>query len=55
VYDILAALFDHKADLVAVHKQAESLDLKAAVKGSPIPFHDSAIKFYKDRGLNAQK
>lgn len=52
VYDVLTALFEHKPDLVAVHKQAEAIDLKSAVKGSPIPFHKGAQKFFKDKGLN---
>lgn len=53
-YNILAALFDHKADLVAVHKEAESLNLKDAVVGSPIPYHTAALKYYKEKGLNVQ-
>jgi len=52
VGQILAAIFDHKPELVAIHKQAESFDLKQAVIGSPIPFHKGAIKFFKDKGLN---
>jgi TRAP transporter TAXI family solute receptor len=55
VYDILAAMFDHKDDLVAVHKQAESVDIKAAIKGTPIPYHNGALKYYQDKGLNVQK
>lgn len=55
VYDILAAIFDRKDDLVAVHKQAESVDINAAIKGSPIPYHNGALKYYKDKGLNIQK
>jgi len=51
-YDIVATIFDHKDDLVAVHKQAESFDLKAAVLGSPLPFHKGAIRYFKDKGLN---
>ena len=54
VEGILAAIFDHKAELVAVHKQAEDLDLKDAVVGSPIPFHKAAIAFYKSRGLKVE-
>ncbi|MBI4962854.1 MAG: TAXI family TRAP transporter solute-binding subunit [Desulfomonile tiedjei] len=54
VYEILAALFDHKADLVAVHKQAEAISLESAVKGSPIPYHKGAQKFFKEKGLNLQ-
>ncbi len=53
-YDIVAALFDHKADLVAVHKQAESVALEGAVVGSPIPYHKGALKYYKDKGLKVQ-
>lgn len=48
---ILAAIFDHKDELVAVHKQAEDINLKTAVIGSPIPFHKAALKYYKDKGI----
>ncbi|MFH0824699.1 MAG: TAXI family TRAP transporter solute-binding subunit [Pseudomonadota bacterium] len=51
-YGILSSIFDHKDELVAVHKQAESVDIKRAVQGSPIPFHKGAVKFFKDKGLN---
>jgi hypothetical protein len=52
--DILAAMFDHKDELVAVHKQAESLDLKGAVLGSPIPFQKGALAYYKAKGLSVE-
>jgi len=54
VYQITKVLFDHKADLVAGHKTAEELDLKAAVIGSPVPFHSGAIRFYKEKGVKAK-
>ena len=50
-YDILAAIFDHREELVAVHKQADSIELKGAVVGSPIPYHKGALKYFKDKGL----
>ncbi len=53
-YDILAAIFDHRDDLVAVHKQAESVELKGAVLGSPIPYHKSALKYFKDKGVDVK-
>jgi len=53
-YDILAAVFDHTPELVAVHKEAESIQLKGAVKGSPIPYHKGALKFFKDKGLEVK-
>ena len=51
-YNIVKAVFDHKADLVAVHKEAENFKLenqKAAA--SPIPFHPGAAKYFAERGV----
>ncbi len=53
-YDIGAALYEHKPDLVAVHKHAEAVALEGAVVGSPIPYHKGALKYYKDKGLKVQ-
>lgn len=50
-YNILKALFEHKDELVAVHREAEKLTLEGAVTGSPIPYHPGAIKFYKEKGV----
>ncbi len=52
VLEILSAIFDHKPELVAVHKQAESIDLKGAVHGSPILYHKAAQKYFKEKGLD---
>ena len=51
-YNIVKTIFDHKADLVAVHKESENFLLenqKAAA--SPIPFHPGAIKYFTERGV----
>ena len=37
-YDIVKTLFEKKADLVAVHQEAQNIDLKNQAIGSPIPF-----------------
>lgn len=51
-YDIVKTLFDHKPELVAVHKEASWLSLEPqAAGGSPIPFHPGAIRFYTEKGL----
>lgn len=50
-YNIVKAMFDHKDELVAVHKEAENLKLESAVVGSSVPFHPGAIKFYKEKGV----
>jgi hypothetical protein len=51
-YNIVKTIFDHKADLVAVHKESANFLLenqKAAA--SPIPFHPGAAKYFAERGV----
>jgi len=51
-YKIIATVFDKKADLVAVHKEADSIDYKFQKTGnSPIPWHPAAVKYFKDKGV----
>jgi uncharacterized protein len=51
-YDIVKTLFDHKPELVAVHRMAEELALEPQVDGSPLPFHPGAAKYFKEKGVN---
>jgi uncharacterized protein len=51
-YNILKAVFDHKDELVRVHKEAENFKLenqKAAA--SPIPWHPGAVKYFGEKGI----
>ena len=51
-YNIVKAVFEHKADLVAVHKEAQNFKLenqKAAA--SPIPFHPGAVRYFAEKGV----
>ncbi len=48
-YGITRVLFERRADLVAIHSEAESLTLESAILGSPIPFHDGAIRYYREQ------
>ena len=41
-----AALFEHQAELAAIHPEAKNLSLATAVEGSPAPFHAGAIRYY---------
>jgi TRAP transporter TAXI family solute receptor len=50
VYAITKNLFEKKADLVAVHKQANNITLKNATNLADIPFHPGAIRYYKEQG-----
>lgn len=45
-YDIVKTIFDQKPDLVAVHQEAKSIDLKNQTKAnSSIPWHSGALKY----------
>jgi TRAP transporter TAXI family solute receptor len=54
-YDIVKTLFENKPDLVAVHKEAENIDLKRQIQQySPIPFHPGAIKYFAEKGVKVK-
>ena len=51
-YAIVKLMFDKKADLVAVHKEAENFDYKYQLTGnSPVPWHPGALKYFADKGV----
>ena len=50
-YNIVKTLFEKKPELVAVHKEAENIDLKSQAAGSPIPFHPGAKKYFEEKGV----
>jgi len=51
-YTIVKTLVEKKADIVAVHKEAESFSLDNQVQErSPIPFHPGALKYFKEQGI----
>ena len=51
-YNIVKTLVEKKADIVAVHKEAESFSLDNQIQErSPIPFHPGALKYFKERGI----
>jgi uncharacterized protein len=51
-YKIVKTLVEKKADLVAVHKEAEAFSLDNQVQErSPIPFHPGALRYFKEAGV----
>jgi hypothetical protein len=51
-YNIVKIIFERKADLVAVHKEAENIDLKHQRKASsPVPWHPGAVKYFTEKGV----
>ena len=53
-YSIVKTLFDKKPELVAVHKEAQNIELKSQTVGSPIPFHPGAKKYFAEQGVNVK-
>jgi hypothetical protein len=53
-YDIVKTLFEHKPELVAVHKAASDLALEPQKDGSPLPIHPGAKKYFEEKGLKIQ-
>ena len=51
VYAFVKGLFDYKDDITAGHVKGNELDLKTAVSGVSIPWHEGAAKFYAENGL----
>ncbi len=51
-YAIVKLIFDKKADLVAVHKEAQNIDQKyQRTDNSPVPWHPGALKYFADNGI----
>lgn len=51
-YNIVKAIFDHKADIVAVHKEAENFKLENQKKdATPVPWHPGAVKYFAEKGI----
>lgn len=51
-YNIVKAVFDHKADIVAVHKEAENFRLENQKKdATPVPWHPGAVKYFAEKGI----
>ena len=46
---ITRLLFEKQPELAAIHPQAGELALETALKGSSIPFHPGAIRYYRER------
>jgi uncharacterized protein len=52
VYNILKTMFDHRKELIAVHKEAENIKHENQKESaSPTPWHPGALKYYREVGV----
>jgi uncharacterized protein len=51
-YKITKAVFEHRDDLIRVHKEAEHIKLEnQKAEASSIPWHPAAIKYFAEKGI----
>ncbi|MEO7812865.1 MAG: TAXI family TRAP transporter solute-binding subunit [Usitatibacter sp.] len=51
-YKIVKAVFEHRDDLIRVHKEAANIKLEnQKAEASSIPFHPGAIKYFAEKGI----
>jgi TRAP transporter TAXI family solute receptor len=51
-YNIVKTIFDKRADMIAVHKEAENFKLEnQKTSATPIPFHPGAVKYFAEKGI----
>ena len=51
-YNIVKAVFDHRDDLIRVHKEAENIKFEnQKTEASSIPWHPGAIRFFAEKGI----
>jgi uncharacterized protein len=54
-YNIVKAIFDHREELIRVHKEAENFKLENQKKeASPLPWHPGAVKYFAEKGVKLQ-
>ena len=50
-YDITRILFEQQPALAAVHPQARELSIQTAMTGASVPFHQGAVRYYREQGV----
>ncbi|MGZ8994985.1 MAG: TAXI family TRAP transporter solute-binding subunit, partial [Rhodospirillales bacterium] len=51
VYALTRSMFENLADLKAAHAAAEVISLETATRGSPVPLHPGAERYYREKGV----
>jgi TRAP transporter TAXI family solute receptor len=50
-YQITKLIFERRAELAQVHKEAANITVTGVAGRSPVPFHPGAIRYFRERGV----
>lgn len=50
-YQITKLIYERRADLAQVHKEAANITVTGVAGRSPVPFHPGAIRYFRERGI----
>jgi TRAP transporter TAXI family solute receptor len=50
VYKIVKTLYDHRDELISIHKAAQQMTLESAFYAMGIPLHEGAKRYFKEIG-----
>jgi len=54
-YDVVKTLFEHKQELITIHREARWLSLEPqGTGGSPLPFHPGAVRYFTEKGVKVK-
>jgi len=51
VYQLTKTIWENRGDIANQHRAAKSINEKNAARNTGIPFHDGAVRFYKEIGI----
>jgi TRAP transporter TAXI family solute receptor len=51
VYEITKVLLEHSLELASANPMAGEISSASAVRGSPVPFHPGALRYYREAGI----
>lgn len=55
VYKITKALYEHAEEIAEIHPAGKSIKIKDAAKGIFLPFHEGALRYFKEKGLEIKQ
>jgi TRAP transporter TAXI family solute receptor len=51
VYAMTKGMFENLPDLTSAHPAAQGISLEYASRGSPVPLHPGAERYYREKGV----